>query len=312
MKNKLYYLGIFSGIVTASGCIIKIMYWPFAGILLTIGLLFLSLVFLPVAIGNIVKLENDRKLKIFYIMTAIVMAINFIGALFKIMHWPGAGVIMMIAIPLPFVVLLPVWVFSNGAVNELNCKNILAVMFFFGYFAAISSILALGVSKSIVEDYSRLAGIIESKAEALKELSEPVQDNKSLLNPINQEADNLYSKINEIRQLIKQQDYQNQSANLKPAVYSDVKPIAVMQYFPALKKTIVKFKSAIKEQYGSDSCVYRYVEEAFTLYSDNDEIPWEELWISNNIAASAIESLNLLEFRVRLIELECNSLLASN
>src|SRR5512145_1000937 len=101
MKNKIYYLGIFSSIVTASGCILKMMHWPLAGIFLTIGLLFLSLFFLPVAIANMVKMENDRKLKVFYILTAIVMSFNFLGALFKIMHWVGAGTIMMIAIPLP-------------------------------------------------------------------------------------------------------------------------------------------------------------------------------------------------------------------
>ena len=116
MKNKIYYLGIFSGVVTASGCIFKLMHWPLAGILLTIGLLFLSLFFLPVAIANIVKMENDRKLKIFYILTAIVMAINFIGALFKIMHWPGASTLLIIGLLTSYIVT------HNNTTAKCSCQ----------------------------------------------------------------------------------------------------------------------------------------------------------------------------------------------
>lgn len=284
------------------------MHWPLAGLLLTIGLLFLSLFFLPVAIANMVKKENDRKLKVFYILAAIVMAINFIGALFKIMHWQGAGIIMMIAIPLPFIVLLPVWVFSNRAVNEINWKNVLAVMFFFAYFAAISSILALRVSFRVVEDFSSLSEMIESKTEALKEAYESDHENKAGMNPVHQEAEELYKKISEIRQMIQQQVNESTPESQKTVLYSDVKPSIDLQYLTALKTEVIQFKSVVQKQYGSDSRISRYMEEAFSLYSDpSDAVSWEELWINSNIIASAMENLNMLEYRVRLVELELNN-----
>ncbi len=302
MKNKIYYLGIFSGIVTASGCIFKIMHWPGAGVLLTIGLLFLSLLFLPVAIANMVKMENDRKLKIFYILTAIVMSFNFLGALFKIMHWHGAGIIMMIAIPLPFVVLLPVWVYSNGAVNKINCKNILAVMFFFAYFAAISSVLALSVSKRVVEDFDTSALIVQEKTMTLKENTALVSGYSEINNPLSHEAERLCNKIADVKSLILKGGQQELSR--KHFVYPDVKPVIETRYLTELKTEIMNFRNLVQKQYGSESRIYKYVEETFTVYADNaDDVRWEDAWLNKNIIASAIESLNLLEFRVRLVVL---------
>jgi hypothetical protein len=90
MKNKIYYLGTLSAMVTACGCLFKIMHWPAASIIIVIGLVSLSIVFLPLAIGSLVKDEQVKNLRNFYIMVAVVMAFNFIGTMFKIMHWPGA------------------------------------------------------------------------------------------------------------------------------------------------------------------------------------------------------------------------------
>jgi hypothetical protein len=36
------------------------------------------------------------------------------GALFKIMHWPGAGIFLMVALPFPFLVFLPVYLYVTS------------------------------------------------------------------------------------------------------------------------------------------------------------------------------------------------------
>lgn len=303
MKNKIYYLGILSGMITACGCLFKIMHWPAAGIILVIGLVSLSLVFLPLAIGNIVKAGQVKKLRNFYILVAIVMAFNFIGALFKIMHWQGAGILLMIGIPLPFVVLLPAYLLSNPVEKEINYKNLLAMMFFFAYFAAITGLLAMRISTNVVEGFVRSAIAIEDKTNVLTENTKQVSGFSDLNNPVNEEAEKICGQINEIKHRILEQKLEDPPT--KSDVFLDVKPVLEERYLTELKEGISNFRALVQKQCGANSRLYRYVEDAFAIYDDvSDDLPWEDAWMRDNIIASAIESLNLLEFRVRLVGME--------
>lgn len=304
MKNKIYYLGTLSVMLTACGCLFKIMHWPAAGTIIVIGLVSLSLAFLPLAIGNMVKTGQVKKLKSFYILVAIVMAINFIGAMFKIMHWPGAGVLIMTGIPLPFVILLPAYLLSTHAEKVINYKNMLAMMFFFAYFAVITGLLAMRVSSNVIDGFVRSAIHIEEKTKVLAENSRMVpslSDKKT--NLVNKEAEKLCDQINKIKQIVLQQKLEVPPS--KSNVLLDTKPVIDERYLTALKTGINNFTDLVLKQYGADSRLYRYVDDAFAIYEDvSEDVRWEDVWLSDNIVASAIESLNLLEFRVRLVGME--------
>lgn len=302
MKNKIYILGIFSGMVTACGCLFKIMHWPFAGTIIFVGIVSLSLVFLPLAIASMVQVEKNKRLRIFYILLAIVMAFNFIGALFKIMHWPGAGIFLMIGIPLPFVVLLPAYLWSNPSDQEVNYKNLLAMMFFFAYFAAITSFLALRISSNVVDGFVRSAIQVNDKTVILKENVEHAAAFSNFSNPVNDEADKLCRKINEVKHMVLQKDLDTTSMR---ATFLDKKPLIEMQYLAELHTEMNNFRIMVQKQHGADSKICKYVEETFAGYFDpSDGDGWENVWMSNQIIASAIEGLNLLEFRVRLVGME--------
>ena len=162
MKNKLYYLGTFSGMVTACGCLFKIMHWPAAGILIVIGLVSLSFVFLPLAIWNMVKAVQVKKLRNFYILVAIVMAFNFIGAMFKIMHWPGAGLMMIIGIPVPIVVFLPVYLYYHYKEKEESLTNFMYIMFFLVYLSVMSSMLSITIARDVLENAVSINTIMDN------------------------------------------------------------------------------------------------------------------------------------------------------
>jgi hypothetical protein len=250
-----------------------------------------------------VKVEMDRKLKTFYILVAIVMAFNFIGALFKIMHWPGAGKFLMIGIPLPFVVLLPAYLLANPTEKGINYKNLLAILFFFAYFAAISSILSIRVSYNVVHSFDAFSRSIQEKSMILKENTAMISGHTDINNPINEEAERLCMKIAYVESIILSGDQHKLSS--KHTVYLDVRPVIETSYLTELKTEIIHFGKLVQRQYGSNSRIYRYVEETISIYTDSTEgIPWEDAWLNKNIIASAIESLNLLEFRVRLIQIE--------
>lgn len=303
MKNKTYILGIISGIVTACGCLFKLMHWPYAGTIILVGIVSLALIFLPLATASMVKAEKDKRLRNFYKLAAVVMAFNFIAALFKIMHWPGAGKFLMIAIPLPFVVLLPAYLWSNPANKEVNYKNLLAMMFFFAYFAAITSFLSIRVSYNVVDGLVRSAIHVNEKALILKENAALVTGFSDSNNPVNDEAVKLCHKINEVKKVVLQNDLADISSVY--TTFLDKTPMIEIQYLTELNTEMNHFRILVQKQYGAESKIYKYVEETFTGYFDlSDKEGWENAWMSNHIIASAIESLNLLEFRVRLIGME--------
>lgn len=167
MKNKIYYWGIVSCILITLGGLFKIFHWPTAGIQLLIGMIILCFVFMPLAFLSSYKVEKNKKLKTLYILVFIVLVIDFLGVLFKINNWPGSSWVIPVTLPLVFVVLLPAYVLYNRNDKEINYNNFLAVMFFFAYFAAISALLALNISRSMVDAAAHSSYKLDSQSELI-------------------------------------------------------------------------------------------------------------------------------------------------
>jgi len=168
MKNKTYIFGLICILLIVAGCIAKIQHWPGGGISLTLGFSLFTLVFMPTALINSFRTETDKKLRTLYIIAYICILIDCTGVLFKVQHWPGTNILMIISIPLPFVLFLPVYLLSIRKNKQLNYNNLLLVLFFFAYFASISALLAINVSKGILDEYVDSANNYEEQAKLSK------------------------------------------------------------------------------------------------------------------------------------------------
>ncbi len=84
-KTKLLSLLAFLGI--AIGTLFKIQHWPGANISLILGTLFLVIAIL-MGIGKNKESGASDMLNYLFSIALIVMTI---GAIFKVMHWPGGG-----------------------------------------------------------------------------------------------------------------------------------------------------------------------------------------------------------------------------
>ena len=157
MKQKLYTLGLATLIIVFVGGIFKINHFPGAGIMLTIGMLMMIYVFLPLALWSNYKAEGNRKNLVLYIVTWMTCLVVFGSMLFKIQHWPGAGNLLMIAIPLPYVVFLPVFLAVTGKNKNFNIYNTVFVLFLLSGISVFSVLLSLNVSKERIDDSMNLA-----------------------------------------------------------------------------------------------------------------------------------------------------------
>jgi hypothetical protein len=97
MKNTMKISGIAGIVLLGFGALFKIQHWPLAGTMATLGAVTLALVFVPSAIGVLWKETHSTK-KLFLFISSFLAGILFIfGTLFKIQHWPGAGIIITLA-----------------------------------------------------------------------------------------------------------------------------------------------------------------------------------------------------------------------
>ncbi|HPF02620.1 MAG TPA: hypothetical protein P5180_09585 [Bacteroidales bacterium] len=158
MKQKIYILGLIATTILLIGVLFKIFHFPGAAILLITGMTTLVLGFLPVALSNNYRADKERRNKSLYIVTWITCFLIFTSMLFKIMHWPGAGILLTISLPFPYIVFLPVFLVVTARDKNFNIYNTVAVLFLLAVMSVISALLALNVSKELIADSIKISG----------------------------------------------------------------------------------------------------------------------------------------------------------
>jgi hypothetical protein len=166
--------------IMSTGAVFKVNHWPAAGILLIAGTLTLVLLFLPVALINHYKVEGNSQNRLLYIVTWITCFVVFTAMLFKIMHWPHAGIGLLIALPFPYVVFLPVFLVVTSKNKNFNIYNTVFVLILLAVNSVFSALLALNVSKSTIDDSYNISRNYCNVEAAIADF--PVADEQSAVN----------------------------------------------------------------------------------------------------------------------------------
>lgn len=194
--------------ITLMAVVFKIMHWPGAGIMLITGIGSLALIYLPVAYFKLVKNTDDKLLKFLYTASLISFAIDFVGMIFKIMHWPGSGLIMIVGIPLPFILFLPAYVIYHNKRKLKTDLNFFAVLLFMIYLGVFSALLAIN---SNMGNYIAYAHSTNNVSQSNTYLSHLIINKSN--SEIKQTAKQLVNQIKEIKlNLIKAIDPENKAA----------------------------------------------------------------------------------------------------
>lgn len=143
MKQKIYIIGILNTFIILTGAIFKIAHWPGAGILMTLGFAALVLVFIPMALINNYRSGDKREYLLLYLTTWLTCFVVFTAMLFKIQHWPGAGLGLTIALPFPYLFFLPVFIAVTGKSRNFNIYNTVYVLLLLVINSVFSALMAL-------------------------------------------------------------------------------------------------------------------------------------------------------------------------
>lgn len=107
MKNTMKIFGLVSLMMITVGALFKIQHWPRAGPLLVCGFIILTTIFMPSALW-LMKKESKLKGSLLVYMAAIIGGtILLTGILFKIQHYTGAGILLLIGFLIIILMLIP-------------------------------------------------------------------------------------------------------------------------------------------------------------------------------------------------------------
>jgi len=164
MKKFIYILGIVLLNILMLGLVFKMNHWPGASIMLTISIVLMVFVFFPSAIINSYKKQAKKNYYSLHLVSYITIAIILLGALFKIQHWPGAGILILIGLPLPFILFFPLYLRYHKKTKQEYNLDFFGMVFFLIFLAVFSAFLALSVSKHVLDSFA----VITNNSSAIK------------------------------------------------------------------------------------------------------------------------------------------------
>ncbi len=96
MKKFLYVSSFVSVVSITTGMLFKMFHWPGASILMLVGTVFFVFALLPLLFHNVYRsaVRIDAQLKVSVISGYLGFACLALGILFRLLHWPGANVIL--------------------------------------------------------------------------------------------------------------------------------------------------------------------------------------------------------------------------
>ena len=329
MKKTIYISGIITCLLIAAGIGLKVNHMAGAGITLTAAMTFFVLVFLPLAFFNNYKNLEVKPGKGFYILTYVTCFILYGATLFKIMHWPGASILLTVAISFPFVVFFPVFIYHSRKEEYFSINQSIAVIFLLAYISIMSAILALNISKRVIDEsiivqndielnndvVKRQIDITTNKLNALENAD--IQETSEL---ISNEGKELYSLLDEIKwEIAREAAYINEPSsndklNLWGVPAKDNREIAskVMfgekQYANRLRDAFNNYRELALSILPNEEETLRYlVNNSCSTNPINvkgEDMPWDEFYFRGVQVVWAESNLTQFQTSVLLVESE--------
>jgi len=163
MKKTMKISGIVGTILFGCATLFKIMHWPLAGSMLTLGAFTLVFIFMPSTLGVLWKETHNRN-KQFLFISGFLTGIFFVaGTLFKVQHWPAAFLLLSIAAFSGLILFLPSLIINRFGDEENRQKRpvyivgsigivlyVLGMLFKIQHWPASTFMMVLGVIALVI------------------------------------------------------------------------------------------------------------------------------------------------------------------
>lgn len=97
-RNTAGIVGAISASLINQGISFKFQHWPGAGVMLVLGLTSFALICVPMLLKKKLEGEGSERKTLMNTLGATGLTLFSLGLMFKIMHWPGAAVMLGISV----------------------------------------------------------------------------------------------------------------------------------------------------------------------------------------------------------------------
>ncbi|MFZ5940448.1 MAG: GldL-related protein [Bacteroidota bacterium] len=316
--RMVFIAGFIAAFLFSVGILWKIQHWPGAGIMLLVGDSIGILLFLPVLLIGRIRRAEDRKKTATYILGLVALIIYLSGSLFKLMHWPGAAMALLLGAILLFGIALPLYTFKT-----FRDKSYVEGKFIFIVVASVwviihTALISIKVSGNVFGTYGTVYKDLITMNVGLKQDNTQVFSSMdsitaSGLSAVRERSTALVAALDEIRSdLIRMADY-DESAIGDVAPFSDIRNLEdksiAYNYMVGkdqkgkalkLKADLNAYLESVKPMLDS---VYGNSLPMTDLENDLSEDNWSRLRFGQTLGFT-FDYLSLLEFRVLMLESE--------
>ena len=143
------------GILFMAGVLFKVMHWPGAAKLLFTGWIFILFVFLPILMYIKLKEATTTKDKSIIMLGIVGLLIFELSSMFKVFHFAGAAILMIVGSILLVSVFLPLYTYSKFKETGKISGQFIYILISAMFFMLLSILLAINVSTNVLEVFAK-------------------------------------------------------------------------------------------------------------------------------------------------------------
>jgi hypothetical protein len=157
MKRFTYIAGLTGSFFALAGAFFKLMHWPGAGILISLGFLLVGVFFLPLYFILSYREQLEKPGLVYPFTGFITLFLVLAGSLFKIMHWPGAHIVLVAGVGvilIGFIPLFTVRVFQKDTGRRIHIAYLVMLVIGLSVVVLLSRV---NIGKEAIDQYTRLS-----------------------------------------------------------------------------------------------------------------------------------------------------------
>jgi len=326
-KPVLHILSAIGGIALMLGILFKIQHWPSASILLGTGWITLLVIFLPTWLIVYTKENKSKKGVWIYVIGVIGVILFELSTLFKIQHWPGAGVMMMTGAVLVVSIFLPFYTYKLYKKSDFTSGRFIYLIILVSFFLIFGFLINLNLARRVYKGLSFTDLYAQTEKNYFVNSNSIILKSIQLTNNMNEavalvkhKADSLSSSISEMKrnliiktEQINQKEVEKYLNNIE--LISDKSQNRIVNqllfgddnnaYAKELKQGLEAYKQILVNSIGQNYDIEQEIDILFNLndiYENGYYKSWEFSKFKHNSLFTTLIQLTDIERNIRIAE----------